>query len=244
MLFARPAATCSYAGDAICINRSGLSICRQRHLHDLQRLVHMQAMPKLLRMGPQIWSLKTSALCPLFWRFFMLYSFVQQGKSPNSHCFFTDLESLKHFQDAAKTKISKWLLLIGWFGEYYDSKGKILSKSLRFFYYFETPKQAAYLRIFCIACLRIFYIAYLRIFCIAYLLRILHCMSAVCCILCIFYIEYIVYVLENWEGFHPYVSLICDTHYCMHKTESACYPLTTPALCTFLAFLHRDSFHP
>ena len=110
----------------------------------------------------------------------MLYSFVQQGKSPNSHCFFTDLESLKHFQDAAKTKISKWLLLIGWFGEYYDSKGKILSKSLRFFYYFETPKQAAYLRIFCIA----------------YLLRILHCMSAayfalhVCCMLHIMYFLY------------------------------------------------------
>ena len=180
MLFARPAATCSYAGDAICINRSSLSICRQRHLHDLQRLVHMHAMPKLLRMGPQIWSLKTSALCPLFWRFFMLYSFVQQGKSPNSHCFFTDLESLKHFQDAAKTKISKWLLLIGWFGEYYDSKGKILSKSLRFFYYFETPKQAAYLRIFYIACL----------------LHILHCMSAayfalhVCCMLHIMYFLY------------------------------------------------------
>lgn len=221
-------------------------MCRRCPLHDLRRLVHMQATPKPLRMGPQIWSLKTSALCPLFWRFFMLYSFVQQGKSPNSHCFFTDLESLKHFQDAAKTKISKWLLLIGLFGEYYDSKGKILSKSLRFFYYFETLKQAAYL-LHILHCISAAYFALhiCCIFCIAYLLRILYYISAACCIF-VFPILDILYMYWKIGKDSTYIciSLICDIHYCMHKTESACYPLTIPALCTFLPFLRRDSFHP
>ena len=193
----------------------------------------------------------------------MLYSFVQQGKSPNSHCFFTDLESLKHFQDAARTKISKWLLLIGLFGEYYDSKGKILSKSLRFFYYFETPKQAAYL-LYILHCISAAYFALhiCCIFCIAYLLRILHCISVVyfvshiCCVFCITYLLYAAYyvfpILDilymYWkigkDSTYICISLIYDIHYYMHKTESACYPLTTPALCTFLPFLRRDSFHP
>lgn len=164
----------------------------------------------------------------------MLYSFVQQGKSPNSHCFFTDLESLKHFQDAAKTKISKWLLLIGWFGEYYDSKGKILSKSLRFFYYFETPKQAHICAYFALHICCVFCIAYLRIFCIACLLHILHCMSAVCCILCIFYIEYIVYVLENWEGFHPYG--IAYLRYTLLYAQNGISLLSSDNTCTLHLF--------
>ena len=166
----------------------------------------------------------------------MLYSFVQQGKSPNSHCFFTDLESLKHFQDAAKTKISKWLLLIGLFGEYYDSKGKILSKSLRFFYYFETLKQAAYL-LYILHCISAAYFALhiCCVFCIAYLLRILHYISAVCCILCISYIGYIVYVLENWEGFHLYM-YIAYLRYTLLYAQNGISLLSSDNTCTLHLF--------